>query len=704
MKITFLAALILSACTAKVDVEDPGTSGTEADTSEPDVGGDPDTDTDTQEPLPEPDDACEGTLIAVVGTDPWARTASVNEAPTPSTGTFLSGDGVAWWSQDVPGPVTIGMSAQDHHNARVRIENTSTGVRVERLDDRSRWAVTRNVATVDGLSCDTLTVWVGLDHEWFAPSASAPSRNRAEVLFDGEEGWEAAYDMVVSAQERVTWSTWYWESDFELIRPLGHLTMSESQREANTVMAVLEEADVDTRVLINRFWGENFDFTAYINTDSALRSYAEDSDDGFEVMLQGNITEVSLDDTFDAVPQPISFLRRVRTENPEERAEQADVTARRGLTAFDAASWHQKGIVVDGEVALITGMNTKAADWDTSDHAVFDPRRMPFDADEDDRLEVAYRNEPSELGPRKDFSVRIEGPAARDVEDYFRSRWSQGISDDVLYADAATPLSALPAAREPSGGVPLQIVATVPEPFLEQTILETHLRAIEQATEYVLIEDQYFRAPIVAEALEQRMWDEPDLVLIVVTNSVSGSDPGLRWTVDNDQRFQRFGDRYVLIQLMATDLYTDVGFLWDTVELLDVPVYNHSKLRIIDDVYVSIGSCNWNNRGYKYEGELNVAILDGPTATATRRRVLAEYVGPYWAPLLSDDMQNNADILALAAEDNADIVSWWQSNGDDLEVNEAIDLWETDTYRTSGWAYPLDFGDDWFWDVGPDAF
>jgi hypothetical protein len=58
----------------------------------------------------------------------------------------------------------------------------------------------------------------------------------------------------------------------------------------------------------------------------------------------------------------------------------------------------------------------------------------------------------------------------------------------------------------------------------------------------------------------------------------------------------------------------------------------------------------------------------------------------------------------LAAEDNADIVSWWQSNGDDLEVNEAIDLWEADTYRTSGWAYPLDFGDDWFWDVGPDAF
>jgi phosphatidylserine/phosphatidylglycerophosphate/cardiolipin synthase-like enzyme len=312
------------------------------------------------------------------------------------------------------------------------------------------------------------------------------------------------------------------------------------------------------------------------------------------------------------------------------------------------------------------------------------------------------REEPSELDPRKDFSVRIEGPAAGDVEDYFRARWSQGIADDVLYSDAATPLTALPAAREPSGGVPLQVVATMPEPYLEQTVLETHLRAIEQATEYVLIEDQYFRAPILAEALEKRMWDEPDLVLIVVTNAVSSSDPGLRWTVENDQRFRRFGDRYVLVQLVATDLYTDVGLLWDTVELLDVPVYNHSKLRIVDDIYVSVGSCNWNNRGYKYEGELNVAILDGPTATAVRRRVVEEYVGPYWAPFLSDDMQNNADVLALAAQDNADIVDWWQTDGEDLDVDDATELWET--YRTSGWAFPLEFGDDWFWDVGPDVF
>jgi phosphatidylserine/phosphatidylglycerophosphate/cardiolipin synthase-like enzyme len=347
-------------------------------------------------------------------------------------------------------------------------------------------------------------------------------------------------------------------------------------------------------------------------------------------------------------------------------------------------------------------MNTKAADWDTSDHFVFEPRRMPFDADEDDRLQVAYRNEPSELGPRKDFSVRIEGPAARDVEDYFRARWDQGLADDILYSDAATPLRALPPAREPSGGIALQVVANRPEPDLEQTFVETHLRAIEQATKYVLIEDQYFRAPILAQALEQRMWDEPDLVLIVITNAVSASDPGLRWTVENDQRFRPFGDRYVLVQLHATDLYTDVGTFWDTVELLDVPVYDHSKLRIVDDVYVSVGSCNWNNRGYKYEGELNIAILDGPTATSVRRRVLEEIVGPDWAPLLSNDMQNNADILTLAAHDNASIVEWWQSEGEDLEVHEAIDQW--DAYHTSGWAFPLDVGDDWFWDVGPDLF
>jgi phosphatidylserine/phosphatidylglycerophosphate/cardiolipin synthase-like enzyme len=198
------------------------------------------------------------------------------------------------------------------------------------------------------------------------------------------------------------------------------------------------------------------------------------------------------------------------------------------------------------------------------------------------------------------------------------------------------------------------------------------------------------------------MWEERDLKLLVITNEVSEWDPAAQWTIDNDQRFRVFGDRYLTIQLVATDLYTDPGYFWDTVELIEAPIFVHSKLRLVDDRYLSVGSCNWNNRGYKYEGELNVAILDPGLARATRRRLLAQIAGPAWAPFLSDDMENNLAVLALAAQDNAELAEWWDETGEDLDADEAERAWAA--YRTSGWAFPLTFPEDWTWDVGPDVF
>ena len=48
-------------------------------------------------------------------------------------------------------------------------------------------------------------------------------------------------------------------------------------------------------------------------------------------------------------------------------------------TFTDAAVAGLRTFVVDDEVAYIGGMNLRRVDWDTSDHEVFDARRMLFD-------------------------------------------------------------------------------------------------------------------------------------------------------------------------------------------------------------------------------------------------------------------------------------------------------------------------------------
>jgi len=563
---------------------------------------------------------------------------------------------------------------------------------------------------VEGTSCGIFSVYVGIDHEWFAARAPAPSLNRAELYIAHEKLWEDIANDLGTARDRVSWTTWYWQSDFELIRPEGtHITMSDAAREANTVMSRFEAASgVERRVLVNRFWDDNSDYNEYLNTDSALRSYAQQSGDDFEVVLQGNDTEVSTDGVWEGEASEFDFGQRVAA-NPRY-ADRALIDVGFQPQPCDlelqVASWHQKAMVFDGEVAYVTGMNTKAIDWDTPEHLVFEPRRMDLDADNDERQDVADGLALPDNISRRDYALRVDGPAAHDVEAVIHSRWQQAISDNDLYADRATSFSlGDPAAEVPaaSGGVPAQLTVTMPEPWAEQSIRETHGKAFAQASDYILLEDQYFRAPIMNDIIVARMIAVPDLVLVVVTYNVSNWDGGAMYTYLADSSFRaQFPDRYLLLELKTAALHTEEGYVWDDVYFYLQDINTHSKLRLVDDRYLSVGSCNMNNRGYKYEGEMNLSVLDADMATEARRTILEQWVGPDFDHRLSDDMGDNLALLREVAESNAEIAAWWENNKDDLDADEAEAQWRS--YQPSGFVYPLEISGGYEWDVGPDLF
>ncbi|MEJ2099478.1 MAG: phospholipase D-like domain-containing protein [Desulfobacterales bacterium] len=47
---------------------------------------------------------------------------------------------------------------------------------------------------------------------------------------------------------------------------------------------------------------------------------------------------------------------------------------------------------------------------------------------------------------------------------------------------------------------------------------------------------------------------------------------------------------------------------------------------IVDDEWLTVGSANINERGFKYEAEINAAILDKKTARDLRIRLMAEHL------------------------------------------------------------------------------
>jgi phospholipase D1/2 len=254
-------------------------------------------------------------------------------------------------------------------------------------------------------------------------------------------------------------------------------------------------------------------------------------------------------------------------------------------------------MVLDGRLAFIGGMNLRRVDWDTSAHRVFDARRMLLASTTEARMAVAAREQLPDNGPRKDYIVRIEGPAARDAEDIFHRRWRYLLDTRARFSDDASDFTVAPTPAPVANGVQAQVTATLPAPFHEYAIAESWVNAINQAQSYIFIEDQYFRIPMLNELIMRRMTEVPTLRLLVVTKPINEwVDPGCPWTYRSHGEFaMRFPTRYRLVQLRAFDTQVTWGFDETDCHFVDMDV--HSKMLIVDDEFMSVGSCNKNNRG-----------------------------------------------------------------------------------------------------------
>jgi hypothetical protein len=416
-------------------------------------------------------------------------------------------------------------------------------------------------------------VFLGLRHRWFS-AEGRPARhgNRVDVFMDGETAWSSVYTDVKAAKSEILAASWWWESDFELVRPSNHATLTPEQRWQNTMLGAMESNTAIVRVLVGQFWGQDGVLSG-LTVDDYMLAYAAQAGDGIEYMGQANQTE----GTFQFAIPSFAFSERVRASSTEL----ADATFDEGEALIDStvpqhavdltewpvdvdvqhASYHQKFSVIDHEVAYIGGMNVKATDWDTSAHHVYDARRMGFDATTEEREAVMNKEADSETGPRKDYIVRVEGPAAQDAADVFKKRWDHQRSAGAEYAENASAFEIVRDVAPRSGGQQVQVTATLPEPFWEHAIAETWFNAVNNAERFIFIEDQYFRIPC-STTRSSRAWKRSPTWCWWSSPSPSASDrPRLR--ADAPRRLlvrDELPGRYVTLQLRAFDTVETWGF------------------------------------------------------------------------------------------------------------------------------------------------
>ena len=254
------------------------------------------------------------------------------------------------------------------------------------------------------------------------------------------------------------------------------------------------------------------------------------------------------------------------------------------------AAHHQKLIVIDDVVAFCGGLDVTIRRWDTREHNPEDPQRVDPAGDP--------------YPPFHDVQALVEGDVARRLGELARARWSLGACERPPPARGggdAWPESVTPDFRDIAVG----IARTLPLSDEHDEIREVerlYLDSIARAERSIYVENQYLTFRKFAEALSVRMREVAELEAVFVMPKALDS-----WL---EAGAMELGRARFFATFAGADLCERVRFLHPAVERsgkrADVMV--HSKVMIVDDVLLHIGSSNLNNRSMGLDSECDLAI------------------------------------------------------------------------------------------------
>ncbi|MBN1850911.1 MAG: hypothetical protein JW932_20270, partial [Deltaproteobacteria bacterium] len=297
-----------------------------------------------------------------------------------------------------------------------------------------------------------------------------------------------------------------------------------------------------------------------------------------------------------------------------------------------SASHHQKIVAVDDRVAFVGGFDLTSCRWDTTDHAPDNPKRCD--------------NE-TKYGPFHDVQMMVDGQAAEKLAHLARIRWER-ITGDRLPSVKASQSDPWPDTVSPDlENARVAISRTMPEYEGESEIREIenfYLDAIDRARSYIYIENQYFSSHVVGTALEKilRKKDGPE-VLLVVPKKCSG------WLEEETMGALR---KHLLERLHQADAYGRLKVCYPDLKELTSDVLNvHSKVLVIDDDLLSIGSANLSNRSMGFDTECNLALY-----ADTDKRV-GKAIADFRNRLLGEHLGTEPDSVASIIEDTGSLLS-----------------------------------------------
>lgn len=280
------------------------------------------------------------------------------------------------------------------------------------------------------------------------------------------------------------------------------------------------------------------------------------------------------------------------------------------------SSQHQKIVVVDDALAMSGGLDLTIRRWDTSDHRLDNPLRT-------DPAGKSYR-------PFHDVQMMVDGDAARALALLARRRWCRANGGEPALEPVGDPWPETIAAD--FADVEIGIARTQPDYDGENGVREVEalfLESIDRAERTIYIENQFVTSSLIARRLARRLRRRPHLEILIVAPRSHDSFIERRTMRNGRIRFWR--------ALRKAGGHR-VRLLYPSVEQgeHETDTMIHSKIMVIDDVMLRVGSANLNNRSMGADTECDLVVearqgADGEgeraAITAVRNRLIGEHCG-----------------------------------------------------------------------------
>lgn len=286
------------------------------------------------------------------------------------------------------------------------------------------------------------------------------------------------------------------------------------------------------------------------------------------------------------------------------------------------ASHHEKISIFDGKIALCGGIDLCDERWDSPQHLYLDPRR-------------SLNRREENHGPYHDLAVQVSGPICTEIQKHIERRW-KAISTISFPESRCFPGYKM----NVSGAHQVYVSRTIaqidyfPKEYSVIREVEFLFRDLIEAAEHrIILEGQYYWSKIINDLLISKMhrMAGKNFEIILILADLEKIKSLTRHMMSFELTLLR--QLELVAQYTGTRLLFGSPFVYSPQKekfLPPKPIYIHSKIIIIDDHYLAIGSANFATRALRIDTEIHLTLEARTEMERAHIRRVAKQVLDHW--------------------------------------------------------------------------